>query len=397
MYNKYPGARVDSEYPLYQLSIPEVYRSFNFSERFPHSTEILSYFEHVDKVLNARKNITFSAEVTSTEWDSNACTWTVKTKQGHVAVCKYLILCTGSTYKRYYPDWPGLHSFKGQMHHTAQIPPEGLNASGRKVALIGQGATGIQCSQELSKQAGALTVFLRTPNLALPMRQRKLDNLEQNSWKGSYTALFKAARDTAGGFLYSPPPEPDSTTIPLAEREKYFEDLYDRGGFNLVGSIWSDYMFNPAANRAIYDFWARKTRTRITDPVKRDLLVPLEPPHPWMGKRPSLEQDYYECMDRENVKIVNLRTNDIESFNENGIKTQDGTQHDFDVIVLATGFDNYTGAFHTMGLKQKDTGKDLSDIWKDGVKTCCGLMTTGYPNMWMVYGPQGKSSQHCCP
>lgn len=255
------------------------------------------------------------------------------------------------------------------MYHTGQWPAEGLDVSGKKVAVIGQGATGVQVVQELSKQAGELTVFLRTPNIAIPMRQRKLDPMEQDGWKGSYGTIFKACRETYGGFAYTAPTEPaDSTTIPLEEREKYFEELYARGGFNLVSSIWSDYFFNPAANRAAYDFWAKKTCPRITDPVKRDLLAPVEPPHPWMTKRPSLEQDYYECMDRKNVKIVDMKANDIVSFDEKGIKTQDGTELDLDVIVLATGFDNYTGAFHTMGLKDKDSGRDLGEKWREGGK-----------------------------
>ena len=249
----------------------------------------------------------------------------------------------------------------------------------------------MQLVQELSKQAGELTVFLRTPNTAIPMRQRKLDPMEQDGWKGGYRTIFKACRETYGGCFYSAPTEPaDSTTIPLEEREKYLEELYLRGGFNLFGSIWPGFLFSPAASRAAYDFWAKKTRPRITDPVKRDLLAPLEPPHPWMSKRLSLEQDYYECMDRKNVKIVDMKTNDIESLSEKGIKTADGMEHDLDVVVLATGFENYTGAFHTMGLKDKDTGKDLGEKWREGVRTYCGLMTEGYPNMWMVYGAQGN-------
>lgn len=350
----------------------------------------LTSFEHVDKVLDVRRDITFNAEVISAEWDSASSTWTVKTANDHIAKCKYLILCTGSTYRRYIPDWPGLSDFRGAMYHTANCPAESLDVSGKKVAVIGQGATGVQVVQELSKQAGELTVFLRTPNTALPMQQRKIEPREQDAFKGSYVMYLKACRSTYGGFAYTAAPEPDSTAIPLAEREKLWEDLYQRGGFNLVGSNWGDYVFSPTANRAIYDFWAKKTRARISDPAKRDLLAPLEPLHPFMTKRPSLEQDYYECMDKPNVKIVDMKENDIESFNKEGIKTANGTQHDFDAIVLATGFDNYTGSFHTMGLKDHKTGADLGAKWKDGVKTYCGLMTEGHPNMWMVYGAQGK-------
>ena len=396
-YNSYPGARVDSEYPFYQLSIPEVFRSYNFTERFPNYAEIRDYFEHVDKVLDVRKDITFNAEVTSAEWDDKTSRWTVRTEQGHTATCKYLLLCTGSTYKKHVPDWPGLSAYKGQLYHTARWPSDGLDVSGKKVAVVGQGATGVQVVQELAKQAGELTVFLRTPNQALPMRQSKVDRAMQDAMKGSYVTLFKASRDTQGGFAYKAPPEPSSTALPIEQRHQLFEELYQRGGFNLVASVWQDYFFDPVANRTLYDFWTSKTRPRINNQVKRDILAPVEPPHPWMTKRPSLEQDYYECMDRDNVKLVDMKTNDIASFTETGIKTTDGSNLDFDLVVLATGFDNYTGAFHTMGLKHKDSGKDLGQIWKGGVRTYCGLMAEGYPNMWMVYGPQGTSSHSPTP
>jgi cation diffusion facilitator CzcD-associated flavoprotein CzcO len=279
--------------------------------------------------------------------------------------------------------------YRGQMYHTGQWPAEGLDVSGKRVAIIGQGATGVQVVQELAKQAGQLTVFLRTPNTAIPMRQRQISEVEQDHLKGSYATIFKGARDTFGGFAYAARPEPDSTAIPLAEREEYFEEMYRRGGFNYVSSVWMDFLFNPTANRVMYDFWAKKTRARMTDPAKRDLLAPLEPQHPFMTKRPSLEQDYYECMDRENVSINDMRSNDIKEFTEKGIITADGKEQEFDVVVLATGFDNYTGSFHTMGLKDKN-GQDLGKKWKEGVRTYGGLTVHGHPNMWMVYGPQGK-------
>ena len=143
-YNSYSGARVDSEFPVYQLSIPEVFRSFKFTEHFPNYVEIRNYFEHVDKVLDTRKDITFDAEVTSTEWNNKSSTWNVGTTQGHTATCKYLILCTGSMYKRHTPDWPGLSMYRGHLYHTGQWPAEGLDVFGKKVAVIGQGATGVQ-------------------------------------------------------------------------------------------------------------------------------------------------------------------------------------------------------------------------------------------------------------
>jgi cation diffusion facilitator CzcD-associated flavoprotein CzcO len=279
------------------------------------------------------------------------------------------------------------------MCHTGQWPEELPDLSNKKIAIIGQGATGVQVAQELTKKAAETTVFLRTPNTAIPMVQRKLSYAEQDAMKGALTTFLTACRGTFSGFFYTPPPgETDSTKIPKAERDAFFEELYKRGGFNLLASCWADSLTNPAANRLIYDFWAEKTRARISDPVKRDLLAPLEPLHPIIAKRPSLEQDYYECMDKPNVKIVDMKTNDIAKFTEKGIVTADGTPHTFDLIVLATGFDNYTGSFHTMGLRDRSTNQDLREKWKDGVKTYGGLMVDGYPNMWMIYGPQAPTA-----
>lgn len=382
-WNSYPGARVDSEFPTYQLSIQEVYKTWTWSERFPGFAELRKYFEHVDKVLNISKDTTFNAEVVEAHFDRPASRWNVKTKQGHTATAQWLILCTGSTYKRHYPDFPGMDKYRGTLHHSGLWPVQGVNVTGKSIGIIGAGATGVQVVQELTKEAKASTVFIRTPNNAIPMKQRKLNLAEQDALKGFYDSILRvSARNSFGGFPYNAPKTPSASSVSAEEREALYEELYERGGFNLVGGIWADYMFDPTSNRYLYDFWAKKTRARITDPVKRDILAPLEPVHPVMTKRPSLEQDYYECLDKPNVNLVDLNKTPIEAFTESGIKTGDGKQHDFDLVVLATGFDNYTGAFSTMGLKDSN-GTDLKDRWKEGVTTYCGLTVSGYPNMFV--------------
>lgn len=226
-WNSYPGARVDSEFPTYQLSIHEVYKNWTWSERFPGFAEIRKYFEHVDKVLNISKDATFNAEVIEARFDSTAATWNVKTKQGHVATARWLILCTGSTYKRYYPDFPGLDKYKGSLHHSGLWPAEGIDVSGKSVGIIGTGATGVQVVQELAKEAKEATVFVRTPNIALPMRQRKLTLPEQESLKGFYDSMLRtAARNSFGGFPYNAPSTPSYSSVSPEERENLYEELY---------------------------------------------------------------------------------------------------------------------------------------------------------------------------
>ena len=271
-----------------------------------------------------------------------------------------------------------------------------MDCRGKKVGIIGSGSTALQIVQELTKTADSLVTFIRTPNTALPMRQRKLQPEEVDHMKGLYDVILRqSARKTFGGFTYNPPPCASPQMLSPEERETFFEELYQRGAFNYSAGNFLSSLFDPTDNRMIYDFWAKKTRARIRDPVKRDILAPLEPLHPFLTKRPGIEADYYECCDSEHVRVVDLKKTPIEAFTKQGLKIggdggEGGEEIDLDIIVLATGFDNYTGAFSTMGIKGTD-GVDLNDRWKEGVTTSLGLMVPEHPNMWMVYGPQGIS------
>lgn len=387
--NTYPGARVDSEFPFYQLSIPEVYKTWVWKERFPGWQELQAYFDHVDKVLNISKEATYQALVNKATFDTKTGRWTVQTEQGYVATCKHLLLCTGSTYKQYVPTWEGLDQYSGMLLHSSQWPKGGVDARGKRVAIIGSGSTALQVVQDMAKEAKELVTLVRTPNIALPMKQRKISWEEQDSLKAFLDGILKtAARSSFGGFPYNSPPVASAQMLSEEEREKFFEELYQRGGFNYVAGNFLSSLFDVTDNRIIYDFWVKKTRARIRDPVKRDILAPLEPPNHFMTKRNGLEQDYYEMCDKEHVRVVDLKATPIESFTKEGLRV--GSEDiPFDIIVLATGFDNYTGAFSTMGIEGTD-GKQLLDRWRDGVRTHLGLTAPRHPNMWMVYGPQGK-------
>lgn len=339
-WNRYPGARVDSEWPYYQLNIPEVYRDWKFSERFPGHEEIRAYFEHVDKVLNLRKDVEFNAHVVDTQWKDGK--WTVKTDQGQIAQSKYLILCSGLLHRRHVPDFPGLDTFQGVIHHTGFYPDK-LSVKGKKVALIGAGATAVQVTQELSKEADQLTIFMRRPSLCLPMGQRRIDDLEQRGWKPYYAALFREGRKSAAGF-----PGDKGTCrvkdVSEEESERYWEDLWGMGGFNFITSNYLDLFVDKESNQKAYDFWAKKTRQRIKDPKKRELMAPKEAPYYIGTKRAPLEQDYYECIDRDNVDVVNMNDEPLETFNEKGMLLKNGKQLDFDMVILATGFDSFSGS-----------------------------------------------------
>lgn len=234
----------------------------------------------------------------------------------------------------------------------------------------------------MSKQAKTLTNYIRNPNIALPMKQRELSELEQRINKALYGGLFKLARDTSAG-IAGDPCTLLSNEHSQEEREEMWEMLFARGGFGFQAANYRDYLVDEKANRMLYDFWCKKVRERVPDPRKADIVAPLEPPYPFATKRSSLENDYYECLSRDNVEIVDLKRHDIETFTEKGIRTSDGEEREFDVIVLATGYDNMTGSLTNMGLRGSD-GVDLKEKWANGVSTYLGITTNGCPNMFMV-------------
>lgn len=387
-WNRYPGARVDSEIPYYQLSIPDVWKTWNWSCRFPDSVELREYFNHVEKTLNLKKDIFFSTNVVAAKFDKSTSRWTIETGSGQRATCRFLIMATGSSYKRHYPDFKGLHDYEGELLHSAIWPEKEPDYTNKSVAIVGSGATGVQLVEQLSKRSQDLTVFVRSPNIAFPMKQRQMTPEEQNSYKSIYQTIFKACRQSSSGLPYN---QPSGTTfsLPPDRLEALYEELLGRGGFNFNVGNFNDFLFDARANRTMYDFWVKKTRARITDPIKRDIVAPLTPPYAIGTKRSSLEQDYYESLDRTNVKLVDLNTNGIKEFQKKGIVTTDGKLHEFDMICLATGYDSVTGSLTGMGLTDKD-GVDMKERWKDGVFSYLGMACSGFPNMFMVYGPQGQ-------
>ncbi|KAI1622207.1 hypothetical protein EDD37DRAFT_594245 [Exophiala viscosa] len=384
-WNRYPGARVDSEWPYYQLNIPEVYQDWNWSEKFPGFEELQRYFAHVDKVLDLRKDVTFQAHVNDVQWDGSK--WTVRTQAGHTAKCKYVVLCTGLLHRAYTPGFPGMDSYKGAVYHTADWPRQ-ADFSGKKVAVIGAGATAVQVVQELAKQAQYLTVFMRRPSICLPMKQRRLGDLEQSGWKTYFDALFVEGRKSATGFPGRQAPC-GAIDVTAEERERSLDVLWRRGSFNFNMFNYNDIMVNKESNRLIYDFWVKKTAPRLKNIRKRELMVPVDPPYYFGTKRSPLEQDYYEMLDRDNVDVISLAETSIKTFNETGILLD--RQMDFDVVVLATGFDSFSGSLFKMGLRSRD-GQDIRHVWQDGIKTYLGMTFHGFPNTFMVYSPHAPTA-----
>lgn len=344
---------------------------------------------HIDKTLQLRKDTYFDARVNDATWDKTTNKWTIKTQQGHVASAKYVILATGLLHRTYTPDFPGLKDYKGEIYHSGAWK-EDFSAKGKKIGLIGAGATAVQITQELGKEADELTVFLRRPSYCLPMEQRKLSEVEQRQLKSYYPALFKSGRDSAAGFPAQAIPH-GAQEVSEEEREKSFDRGWAAGGFQFFLNGYNDVVLNPESNKIVYDYWRKRVCQRLTDPAKQKILAPEKMPYYFNTKRVPLEQDYYEVMNQKNVSVHDLGAVPLKSFAEKGMVMADDKLHEFDCVVLATGFDSFTGSLTNMGLKNKD-GVPLKDLWEDGVSTYLGLTMNGFPNLFMAYSPQAPTA-----
>ncbi|KAI0977108.1 hypothetical protein F4678DRAFT_411862 [Xylaria arbuscula] len=383
-WNSYPGAGVDSEIPQYEFSWPEVYNTWNWSSNYPTFEELRAYFDHVDKVIGVKKDCAFNTVVIGARFHTDLGRWIVKTSDGRTAKAKYLVLGTGFSAKRYVPSWPGMDKFKGVIHHSSFWPDEKVDVKEKRCAVVGTGASGVQIVQAWGPLASEVKVFQRTPNLAVPMRKRALTVAEQESDKKFYPGLFTFREKTFSGFTFDWH-EKDTFDDNPEEQKKLYEKMWADGGFQFWLGVYKDNLFNPDANMESYKFWAKKTRDRIGDPRKRDILAPLEMPHFFGIKRPCLELNYYEQFNRPGVDIVDIQNNAIKEFDETGIVLDDGTHYDFDVIAVATGFDVATGVMTQLGLESINETK-LEDEWKNGAETYLGTTVGGYPNMFYIYG-----------
>jgi cation diffusion facilitator CzcD-associated flavoprotein CzcO len=388
-WNCYPGARVDSSGPIYQYSRDDLWRNWQFNELYPSWQELRDYFRYVDEKLDLSRDIRFNRRVTEAEFDPAHNRWIVRSNDGSVASARYFVLCTGLASKPYVPDLPGLDDFVGERHHTALWPQQGLDLTGKRVGVIGTGASGVQVAQEAAGVAAHLTVFQRTPNIALPMRQAKLDDDTVRRMKENYPEMYDRRTKTFAGadidFLAT-----SGVQVSDDDRQAIFERLWAMGGFAPWVGSFNDVLVNEKTNRAAYDFWRDKTRARIKDPAVAEILAPTEPIHPYGVKRPSLEQQFYEIFNQPNVRLVDLRTTPIERVTRNGIKTAAG-EHGLDVLVLATGFDAVTGGLTTIDIRGAD-GVTLKEKWTKGVRAHLGMAVAGFPNLLFVYGPQSPNA-----
>ncbi|MEN8159636.1 MAG: NAD(P)/FAD-dependent oxidoreductase [Myxococcota bacterium] len=387
-WNRYPGARFDSESWTYGYSFDEgLLRKWDWSEHFSPQPETLRYCNFVADELDLRRDIRFGTRVTRARWDDDDGRWEVEAEDGLRAAARFLITAIGPLSAPTLPAIPGVESFRGEAHHTGLWPHEPVDFAGKRVAVIGTGATGVQAITEIAKTAGHLTVFQRTPNWCAPLHNAPIDEATQQRIHASYPEIFEKCRNSFGCFIHEADPR-NALEVSPEEREALFEKLYGEPGFGIWMGNFRDLLIDARANATITAFMERKIRERVKDPAMAEKLIPRD--HGFGTRRVPLESGYYEVFNQPNVELVDVREIPIERITPTGLDTTAGS-HDFDVIVYATGFDAITGSFDRIDIRGTG-GQKLRDKWADGPHTYLGLQIAGFPNLLTLVGPHNAAN-----
>ncbi|WP_367650368.1 flavin-containing monooxygenase [Nocardioides sp. zg-DK7169] len=378
-WNRYPGARCDVESVDYSYSWDgDLQQEWEWTEKYPAQRDILAYLSHVADRFDLRKDVELETTVTGATWDESTSRWSVRTEDGRAYAAQFLVMAVGCLSVPKEVDLPGLEHFGGQVLRTWNWP-EDAELAGHDVCVIGTGSTGAQVVPALAEVVARLTVVQRTPNFVIPTRNRPLAEGELEAVKAEYPERRRRNAGHSAGVFRSDNPK-NAMEVDAAERQATFQERWEGGGINFLGSF-ADLMFDQAANDAICSFVREKIGEIVEDQKVAELLKPDS--YPLGAKRPVVATDYYETFNRPNVSLVDVRENPLEAFTESGLALANGEQHDFDTLVLATGFDAFTGAFTKMEIRGRD-GVLLRDVWQEeGPKTFLGLSSAGFPNMLM--------------
>ena len=387
-WNRYPGARCDSESYIYCFTFSkELLQEWSWSGKYPEQPEILAYLEHVADRFDLRRNIRFDTRVTAATFLEDTNRWEIETDQGDRVTARYLITGIGCISTGNIPDIKGLESFRGAWYHTGAWPHDPVDFSGKRVAVIGTGSSGVQSIPVIARQANSLTVFQRTPQFTVPARHRAADRqFIEEEVKPNYQAILEKSRWSQGGGPRDPV-ERSALDYTEAERNKVYEEGWASGGYDFISGSFDDVMSDKAANDTAADFIRDKIRQIVKDPETCRKLLPHD--HPFGAKRALLDTDYYATYNRENVQLVDLRRTPIREITPGGIRTSE-RDFQFDIIVFATGFDAMTGTFFKIDIRGRN-GLPLRQKWAEGPKTYLGLQVAGFPNMFMITGPGSPS------
>ena len=387
-WNRYPGARVDIESMAYSFSFSkELEQDWVWSEKYSPQPELLRYAQHVAERFDLKRDISFNTRVESAHFDEDNNEWLVTTECGRRVRARYLVMATGVLSAAKTPDIAGRDSYKGETYQTGLWPKEGVDFSGKRVAIIGTGSSAVQSIPLIAEEADELVVYQRTAAYSTPAFNRPLTNSEIDTMKGNYDQYRQEQRLSPAGIINPERQLERVMDVPKEERQRRFEEAWDEGLLTGLMSTFSDIQLDEDANHEVAEFIRDRIRNTVQDRQTADDLTPKA--YPYATKRPCIDTNYYETYNRENVSLVNLRRTPIETITETGIETSDGAR-EFDAIVYATGFDAMTGPLLRVDIRGRG-GKRLVDAWIDGPRSYLGIAIHGFPNLFTITGPSSPS------
>jgi cation diffusion facilitator CzcD-associated flavoprotein CzcO len=390
-WNRYPGARFDSEGYSYQyLFSEELYKGWSWSEKFPGQPEIERWMHYVADTLDLRRDIQLNTTIKSAHFDKGAGRWTITTGTGQDIDAQFLVSCAGPLSAPLSSLFPGQETFKGQLFHTARWPNEPVNFAGKRVGVVGIGATGIQVVQTIAPQCGHMTVFVRTPQYIIPMKNPKYTPADHEAYKSKFGWLASRLPHTFSGFEHDF--EHAWADLAPEQRRAVLEEIWQDGSLKFWIASFGELFFDPEVSEQVSEFVREKMRARLKDPSLCDILIPKD--YGFGTHRVPLENGFLEAFLRPNVEAVSVRDNPIERITAGGLLLADGTEHAFDILIFATGFDAGTGALTRIDIRGRD-GRSLKEDWGRDIRTTMGLQVHGYPNLFTTAVPLAPAGALC--
>jgi cyclohexanone monooxygenase len=386
-WNRYPGARCDVESMQYSYSFSdELQQEWDWSERYAPQPEILKYAYHVADRFKLRPDIEFHTRVDRAVFNETANAWSVTTADGRTVTAKFVVLATGCLSNARMPDIKGLSEFNGKVYHTGHWPHEPVDFTGLRVGVVGTGSSGIQSVPVIAGQARHLTVFQRTPNFSIPARNAPLTAEEREAFRAKYPEVRRFAREESRNGIYTEMPDRGALEDGDNARRARYEARWQHGGLTFM-SVYNDLALSKAANDTAADFVREKIAEIVRDPETAKRLQPTS--YPIGTKRICIDTDYFEAFNRPNVTLVDIKFNPIEEILPNAVRAG-GKDYEVDALVLATGFDAMTGSVAKIDIRGRNR-QTLNQKWAEGPKTYLGLMSAGFPNLFVITGPGSPS------
>jgi cation diffusion facilitator CzcD-associated flavoprotein CzcO len=387
-WNRYPGARSDSDSYIYGFTFDrDLWLEWEWSERYPEQHEIRAYLEHVAERFDLARDITFSTNVLAAAFDESTDTWEVATDTGETVRTRYLITAVGALSASNTPPFVGVETFVGETYHTGHWPHEGVDFSGKRVGVIGSGASAVQAVPLIAQEASDLTVFQRTANYIVPANNGPVAPEVKEARKRDWEGIRERIRASNFGFELEFE-EKGALEVSDEELREQLQKRWDEGGFGIWLGGYVDMFFSDEANARVREFLHEKIREKVDDPEVAELLVPKG--YPFGVKRNPLDSGYFETFNLPHVHLVDVKANPIAEITATGVRLADGTRFDLDAIVYATGFDAMTGPLDRIDIRGRG-GELLREKWGEGPRTYLGLMSADFPNLFMITGPQSPS------